>query len=74
MTAEAQLKVLISNQKALIQEEESSLKKAELTGFAAGFLNGLRLANRISNKQYHTAYREIMKVGGKLNEETEETD
>lgn len=74
MTAEAQLKVLISNQKALIQKEKSQIKKAELTGFAAGFLNGLRLVNCLSNEQYHNAYREIMKVGGKLNEETEETD
>lgn len=60
MSAETQLNVLISNHRTLIKQETDAVDKAKLIGFAAGFLNGMRLTNCLTTEQYNRAYKSIM--------------
>ena len=60
VSTETQLNVLINNQRALIEQEKDAVEKAKLIGFAAGFLNGMRLTNCVTAEQYNKAYAAIV--------------
>lgn len=60
VSAETQLNVLINNQRSLIEQEKDAVEKAKLIGFAAGFLNGMRLTNCVTAEQYNKAYAAIV--------------
>lgn len=60
MTPEKQLKVLIKNQRQIIEREKDPLEKAKTLGFSIGFLNGMRLTNCLTPEEYQEAYESIM--------------
>lgn len=60
MSAETQLNVLMNNHLAMIKQEKDEVEKAKLVGFAAGFLNGMRLTNSLTAEQYNRTYKTIM--------------
>ena len=69
MSIEKQLKKLMNKQKKLISQADTEEERAELIGFAVGFLNGMRMSKVITNEQYVEEYAklqsfvEIRKVG-----------
>ena len=69
MTTEKQLEIMMKKQRKLISKANTEEERAELIGFAAGFLNGMRMSKAITNEQYTEEYTklqsfaEIRKVG-----------
>ena len=69
MTTEKQLESMMKKQRKLISKATTEEERAELIGFAAGFLNGMRMSKAITNEQYTEEYTklqsfaEIRKVG-----------
>lgn len=69
MTTEKQLESMMKKQRKLISKANTEEERAELIGFAAGFLNGMRMSKAITNEQYTEEYTklqsfaEIRKVG-----------
>lgn len=61
MSIEKQLKKIMNKQKKLISEANTEEEKAELIGFAVGFLNGMRMSKVITNEQYIEEYAKLQK-------------
>ena len=62
MAEERQLKCLMIKQKKLIMEAKSQNEVCELVGFAAGFLNGMRISKAITKEQYEAEYAKLQDV------------
>ena len=56
---EKQLKKLMNKQKKLISQADTEEERAELIGFAVGFLNGMRMSKAITNEQYTEEYTKL---------------
>lgn len=61
-----QIKGFIDKQEKLIRLAKTSDEKAEYIGFWAGFLNGLRLTNAITNEEYKTLYDNAVRLVTKI--------
>lgn len=61
-----QIKGILRKQEKLIRLVETSDKKAEYLGFWAGFLNGLKITNAITNEEYKTLYDNVVKLTAKV--------
>lgn len=62
MAEEKQLKCFMVKQKKLILEAKNQNEVCELVGFAAGFLNGMRISKAITKEQYETEYAKLQDV------------
>lgn len=61
-----QIKGILRKQEKLIRLAETSDKKAEYLGFWAGFLNGLKITNAITNEEYKILYDNAVKLTAKV--------
>ena len=59
MTTEKQLESMMKKQRKLISKANTEEERAELIGFAAGFLNGMRMSKAITNEQYTEEYTKL---------------
>lgn len=59
---EEQLKRFMVKQKKLILEADKEEERAELIGFAVGFLNGMRISKAITKEQYEEEYTKLQDV------------
>lgn len=59
---EEQLKRFMVKQKKLILEADKEEEIAKLVGFAAGFLNGMRISKAITREQYEEEYTKLQDV------------
>lgn len=59
---EEQLKRFMVKQKKLILEADKEEEIAKLVGFAAGFLNGMRISKAITREQYEEEYAKLQDV------------
>lgn len=62
MSIEKQLKKLMNKQKKLISQADTEEERAELIGFAVGFLNGMRISKAITREQYEEEYTKLQDV------------
>lgn len=62
MAIEKQLKKLMNKQKKLISQADTEEERAELIGFAVGFLNGMRISKAITREQYEEEYAKLQDV------------
>lgn len=58
MTKNGQLQSFMKKQKKLISEADGE-ERAELVGFAVGFLNGMWISKAITKEQYETEYTKL---------------
>lgn len=61
MTTEKQLESMMKKQRKLISKANTAEERAELIGFAVGFLNGMRMSKAITNEQYTEEYAKLQK-------------
>lgn len=59
MTTEKQLESMMKKQRKLISKATTAEERAELIGFAVGFLNGMRMSKAITNEQYTEEYTKL---------------
>lgn len=59
MTTEKQLESMMKKQRKLISKANTAEERAELIGFAVGFLNGMRMSKAITNEQYTEEYTKL---------------
>lgn len=59
MTTEKQLESMMKKQRKLISKANTEEERAELIGFAVGFLNGMRMSKAITNEQYTEEYTKL---------------
>lgn len=58
MATGKQLEGFMRKQRKLILKSDGS-ERAELIGFAVGFLNGMRISKAITKEQYETEYTKL---------------
>lgn len=58
MATGKQLEGFMRKQRKLILKSDGS-ERAELIGFAVGFLNGMRISKAITKEQYETEYAKL---------------
>lgn len=68
-TQERQLRVMIIKQKELVLNTSSEHDRAIAIGMWAGFLNGLRMTNAITQERYNQAYNELQELVVELDED-----
>jgi predicted RNA polymerase sigma factor len=67
-TQERQFKVMILKQKELVLNTTSEHDRAVAIGMWAGFLNGLRMVNVITQEKYNQAYNELLELVSEMEE------
>lgn len=58
MATDKQLEGFMRKQRKLILKSDGQ-ERAELIGFAVGFLNGMRISKAITKEQYETEYTKL---------------